>query len=329
MGLVKMKRKFTRIPISNTVEFFWQNKSYQGVLKNISYGGLFVKSKIVPTLNEEIPLVLFLGEKGAIFKLFLKGKIVRTEPEGFAVKYTYISPESFEHFKNFIAYNYPSSDKAEKDLYRFLGEAHPLVRSFINLNISVLKEELLKYILDRAFLYSPEKPFILSSGKESPYYLDCRRITLYSLTFDLIGALFWQKIKYLRVDGVAGMSIGADPIVCSILAKSAEEKVSLEGLLVRKEPKKYGTQRQIEGNVRKGMDIVVVEDVVTTGGSVLKAAEVLEKEGFEIIKILALIDREEGGRENIETKGYDFEALFTLSEIIKKYQQGVVSESKI
>lgn len=137
----------------------------------------------------------------------------------------------------------------------------------------------------------------------------------------MIGALFWQKIKYLGVDGIAGMSIGADPIVCSILAKANEEDIPLEGILVRKEPKKYGTQRQIEGNIREGMDIVLVEDVVTTGGSVLKAAEILEKEKLQIIKIFALIDREEGGKENIEAKGYEFEAFFTLSEILKKYQK--------
>jgi len=316
-----VKRKFTRIPVSNTVEFLWQNESYKGILKNLSYGGLFIESKIIPSLNEEIPIILFLEGIQPTIKLFLKGKVVRIEPEGFAVKYTSISPESFEHFKNFITYNYPSVEIAERELYRFLGEAHPLFKGFININITALKNELLNYILDRAFLYSAENPFILSSGKKSPYYLDCRKITLFSPSFNLIGALFWQKIKYLGVDGVAGMSIGADPIVCAILAKSAEDNLPLEGLLIRKEPKKYGTQKQVEGNVKEGMNVVLVEDVVTTGGSVLKAAEILEKERLEIIKILALIDREEGGKENIEKKGYEFEAFFTFGEILEKVKK--------
>ncbi len=315
-----MKRKFTRIPISNHIEFFWQNRSYKGILKNLSYGGFFAESEIIPALNEEIPIVLFLEGSQPLIKLFLKGKVVRTEKNGFAVKYIYIAPESFEHFKNFLKYNYPSTEIAEKELHRFLGEAHPLFKSYININLSALKSELLTYILERAFLYRPENPFILSSGKKSPYYLDCRKITLYSPAFNLIGALFWQKIKYLGVDAVAGMSIGADPIVCAILAKSTEENIPLEGLLIRKEPKKYGTQKQIEGNVKKGMSVVLVEDVVTTGGSVLKAAEILEKENLEIIKIFALIDREEGGRENIENKEYEFEAFFTFSEIISSFQ---------
>jgi len=316
-----MKRKFSRIPISNIVEFFWQNESHKGFLKDLSYGGSFIESKIIPHVDEEIPIILFLEGTQPLIKLFFKGKVVRTNKEGFAVKYTYISPESFEHFKNFVNYNYSSLEIAEKEFYRFLGEAHPLFKGFINFNILALKNEILKFILERAFLYSPEKPFVLSSGRESPYYLDCRKITLYSLTFGLIGALFWQKIKYLGVDGIAGMSMGADPIVCSILAKANEEDISLEGILVRKEPKKYGTQRQIEGNIREGMDIVLVEDVITTGSSVLKAAEILEKEKLQIVKIFALIDREEGGKENIEAKGYEFEAFFTFSEILKKYQE--------
>lgn len=319
-----MKRKFTRIPVSNTVEFLWQNESYKGILKNLSYGGLFIESKIIPSLNEEIPIILFLEGTQPIIKLFLKGKVVRIEPEGFAIKYTYISPESFEHFKNFITYNYPSIEIAKRELHRFLGEAHPLFKGFISLNIAALKNELLNHILDRAFLYNAENPFILSSGKKSPYYLDCRKITLFSPSFNLIGALFWQKIKYLGVDGVAGMSIGADPIVCSILAKSAEDNLPLEGLLIRKEPKKHGTQKQVEGNIKKGMNVVLVEDVVTTGGSVLKAAEILEKEGLEIVKILALIDREEGGKENIEKRGYEFEAFFTFSEILEKIEKNNV-----
>lgn len=316
-----MKRKFTRIPLSRTVEFFWQNKSHKGVLKNLSYGGSYIESEIIPSTGEEIPIILFLEGVQPSIKLFFKGKVIRINKDGFAVKYTYISPESFEHFKNFISYNYPSSETAIKEFYRFLGEAHPLFKGFISLNILALKNEILKYILERAFLYSPEKPFILSSGKESPYYLDCRKITLYSPSFNLIGALFWQKIKYLGVDGVAGMSIGADPIVCAILAKATEENIPLEGFLIRKEPKKYGTQKQIEGNIKEGISTVLVEDVVTTGSSILKAAEILEKEKVEIIKIFALIDREEGGRENIEAKGYEFESFFTLSEIIEKHKE--------
>ncbi len=316
------KREFTRISFSTKVEILWENLSYEANLRNLSYGGLFVESKTIPPKDEEISLVLSIKENVPPIKIFLKGKVIRIEPEkGFAIQYTYISPESFDHLKKLIYYNYPSPEIAEKELYRFLGKAHPLIKNFQALNIAGLKEELMKYILERAFLYNPENPFTLSSGKKSSYYLDCRKITLYSPSFYLIGSLFWQEIKYLGVEGVAGMSIGADPIVCAVLSKAYEENISLEGLLIRKEPKKYGTQKQIEGNLKEGMSIVLVEDVVTTGASVIKALSTLEKEKVEIIEVIALIDREEGGRENIENYGYNFSAFFTLSEIIKNYQR--------
>lgn len=177
------------------------------------------------------------------------------------------------------------------------------------------------FILERAFLYSPENPFVLASGKESFYYLDCRKVTLYGPSFKLIGELFWREIKGLSVLGVAGMSIGADPIVCSILSSSEKESYPLEGLLIRKEPKKYGTQKQIEGNFRRGMPIVVVEDVVTTGSSLIKAISACEREDLQIQGVFALVDREEGGKEKIAALGYPFKAFFTLSEIISAFHQ--------
>lgn len=182
--------------------------------------------------------------------------------------------------------------------------------------------------MERAFLYSPDKPFKLSSGKESPYYLDCRKITLYGPSFRLIGELFWEAIRSLPITGVAGMSIGADPIVCSLLSVSEREGIYLEGLLIRKEPKKYGTQRQIEGNFKPGFSIALVEDVITTGGSLLKAIDACEREGLKILGVYALIDREEGGGERIKEKGYPFSAFFTLAEIISAFHQIKFSQRK-
>jgi len=321
------RRKFTRIPFSTGAEFVLENQNYKATVKDVSYGGLYLKSEVTPVLNQEVPVILLIEGTNPPIEIFLKGRVVRVEPgKGFALVFTYISPESFEHLKNFIYYNIGSEEEAEKELRRFLGEAYPLIKGVKLLNTSIFKNLLMQHIIERAFLYSPDNPFTLSSGKKSPYYLDCRKVTLYSETFDLIGNLFWQEIKYLGVDAVAGMSIGADPIVCAVLAKAAEEEYPLEGLLIRKEPKKYGTHKQIEGNFKKGMSVVIVEDVVTTGKSVLKAIEAAEKEDLQVIKVIALVDREEGGRENIEGKGYEFQAFFTFKEIIEKYNQGL-SES--
>ncbi|WP_168194221.1 orotate phosphoribosyltransferase [Thermodesulfobacterium sp. TA1] len=314
------KRSFTRIPIPVDVEFLVGTESYPAKIKDISYGGVFLESKFCPEPNQEVVLVLFLSPE---VKIFIKGIVVRKEEgKGFGIKFTYISPESFEHLKNLIYYNFPSEERAFKELRRFLGKANPLVQTVSEICRQAKRETLLNFILERAFLYSPEKPFVLASGKESPYYLDCRKVTLYSKSFELVGCVFWQEIRFLGVDGVAGMSIGADPIVCAILSKAQEEDYPLEGLLIRKEPKKYGTSKQIEGNFYPGMEVVLVEDVITTGGSLLKAIEVLEKEKIKIIKVMAFVDREEGGRERIEERGYEFTSIFTFSEIIKAYQKG-------
>jgi len=316
------KRKFTRINFSASAEFIWNDKSYPAQVKDVSYGGLYLKTPVTPKMKEEVPVILFVEGTQPPIKIFFKGRVVRVEPEkGFAVVFTYISPESFEHLKNFIFYNLGSEEEAEKELMRFLGEAYPLVQGIKLLNTSIYKELLTEFILKRALIYRPEDPFVLASGKKSPYYFDCRLITLYSESFDLVGNLFWQEVKYSGADAVAGMSIGADPIVCSVLAKAAEESYPLEGLLVRKEPKSHGTKKLIEGRIEKDMSVVVVEDVVTTGGSVLKAIKALEEAELRIIKVLALIDREEGGKEAISEKGYEFQAFFTLKELIQKHQE--------
>ncbi len=316
------KRRFLRIPISLEVSYLLNNEDKQGKIKDLSYGGVFIEAEDLPPLGEVIPLVLTIEGVSPPIKIFLKGRVVRKVPgQGFALKFIEISPESLNHLKNLLYFNSSSPEEVEKELREFLGEAYPLARLLKDLKISALKDDLIKFILERAFLYSPEEPFVLASGEKSPYYLDCRKITLYSPSFSLVGDLFWEEIRFLNVQGVVGMSIGADPIVGAILAKAAEEGVELEGLLVRKEPKKYGTKKLIEGNVVPGQRVVVVEDVITTGGSVLKAVKAAGEAGLKVAKIIALVDREAGGRENIESQGYSFLSFFTLSEIIEAFKK--------
>ena len=316
------KRRFLRIPISLEVEYFLENQNKKGEIKDLSYGGVFIETEDLPPLGEIVSVVLTIEGVSPSIKIFLKGKVVRRIPgKGFALKFVQIASESLTHLKNLLYFNSPSPEKTEKELREFLGEAYPLAQILKTINISALKDSLMDYILERAFMYSPEEPFTLASGEKSPYYLDCRKATLYTPSYSLVGSLFWEEIRFLNVQAVAGMSIGADPIVGAILAKAAEENVELEGLLVRKEPKKYGTKKLIEGNVVPGQRVVVVEDVITTGGSVLKAVESAQKEGLVVAKVLALVDREAGGRERIESEGYSFFAFFTLSEIIEAFEK--------
>ncbi len=319
---MRERRFFLRIPFEEKVEILSSKGTYTGYIKDLSLGSVFIENpENFPSLDEEIALIFHLKDTSPPIKIFIKGKVVRIENQrGFAVKFTSLSQESFHHLKNYFLYNAPSAEIAELEIRKFFGaydSCHKLVQT---LNIFFLKKEIMPFLLERAFLYNPDNPFTLASGKKSPYYLDCRKITLYGPSYKLIGELFWEELRYTDIEGVAGMSMGADPIVCSILSSALNEERYLEGILIRKEPKKYGTGKQLEGRFWEGMKIAVVEDVVTTGGSLLKAIEACEKEGLNIVKVLALVDREEGGKEAIKEKGYDLKAFFTLSEIVSAFQ---------
>ncbi len=314
------KRRFLRVCFEQEIEFLCKKGFFKGKLLDISAGGIFVEDpEVFPEIEEPVTIFLTLEGSEPKIKISFQAKVVRKDEKGFGLKLESISKESLIHLKNILYYNAPSPEHIERDFLRLCSEIISPMSLLKHLIIFSLKSQIMPYLLERAFFYSPEKPFILASGKESPYYLDCRRVTLFGPAFSLIGKLFWEEIRYLSVLGVAGMSIGADPIVCSILSASEAEGYNIEGLLIRKEPKKYGTQRQIEGNFTPGMPIALVEDVVTTGGSLLKAISVCENEGLQIKGVYALIDREEEGAEKIREKGYPFKAFFTFSEILSAF----------
>lgn len=163
-----------------------------------------------------------------------------------------------------------------------------------------------------------KKKVILASGRESDFYIDCRQTALDAEGAFLIGKLMHGMLKEgKKIEGVGGPTLGADPIVTAISMTSFMEGNTIPAFIVRKEPKGHGTGQWIEGrkNLREGADVAVVEDVVTTGGSMLKAIERVKAEGFNVVRVLALVDREEGGREAIKEVGYDLEVLFTKRDI--------------
>lgn len=166
--------------------------------------------------------------------------------------------------------------------------------------------------------------FTLASGKTSDLYVDCRVTTLDSRGAILVGEEGWKAVSSklselgLHADAVGGMTMGADPISLSIGTQSVRSQAteSLQVFTVRKEPKGHGRGKRIEGNFRNGDTVVVAEDVVTTGGSTLKAIEAIEAEGGKVGFVFVLVDREEGGRQAIEEKGYKVVSLFTRSELL-------------
>ncbi|MEB3286781.1 MAG: orotate phosphoribosyltransferase [Vampirovibrionales bacterium] len=161
--------------------------------------------------------------------------------------------------------------------------------------------------------------FILASGKTSNFYMDCRMTTLSGQGSYLIGKLLYERIATLHVDAVGGMSMGADPIVSSVIYRAAEMGQSLNGFLIRKEPKGHGRTRQVEGHLDSWMRVVLLEDVVTTAGSTVKAIEAVRAVSpeIEIVKVLSLVDRGEGGGDRINQLGIQYEALFEIDAFLR------------
>jgi orotate phosphoribosyltransferase len=156
--------------------------------------------------------------------------------------------------------------------------------------------------------------FTLASGKKASYYLDCRQITLDAQGAKLIGAGMLELLTDDMPNLVGGMAIGADPITAAILTLAGVQGVPLRGVMVRKEAKQHGTGKLVEGPFHPGESIAIVEDVVTTGGSSLLAIERCEEVGLKVKRVLAIIDRLEGGREAFAARGYELTTLFTIED---------------
>lgn len=166
--------------------------------------------------------------------------------------------------------------------------------------------------------------FTLSSGKQSTLYIDARLTTMSPDGLALIGPLAIAAIAEAgwTPDAIGGLTLGADPVSYAIAYASAPSETPLRAFTVRKEAKAHGTGRKIEGPFREGDRVVVIEDVITTGGSALRAAEAIRAAGGRILGVLAIVDREEGGREAIVAEGLEVQALATAGEIVGRMDAG-------
>ena len=173
------------------------------------------------------------------------------------------------------------------------------------------REALRRLIRENALRFGE---FTLASGKQANYYLDCREITLDSQGARLVGDGMLELLGGDMPDLVGGMAIGADPITAAMLTLAGMNGIPLRGVMVRKEAKQHGTGKFVEGPFRSGELLVIVEDVVTTGGSSLLAIERCEAVGLKVGRVLAIIDRLEGGREAFAACGYELATLFTIKD---------------
>lgn len=180
-----------------------------------------------------------------------------------------------------------------------------------------IKKRLAKLLLEKSYL---EGNFTLTSGQKSDYYFDCKHTALHPEGSWLIGKLFLDMIRaHGKIQGVGGMTLGADPLVSSVTVVSHLEKYPLPGFIIRKQPKGHGTNQYLEGlnNFTPGQNVCLLEDVITTGGTLLKAVDRVREQGLTIVAIMGVLDREQGGRENLAKAGFSLHTLFTRRNLLE------------
>lgn len=173
------------------------------------------------------------------------------------------------------------------------------------------RDALIQVVRDYALEFGD---FTLASGKKASFYLDCRKVTLHPLGANLVAAGMLELMQPNLPNAVGGMAIGADPITAAIITLAGQAGIDLRGFIVRKEAKEHGKGRAVEGPVNPGDRVVIVEDVVTTGGSAMKAIDRVEEFGLEVVGALAIIDRLEGGAEVFAQRGVPLQSLLTIRD---------------
>jgi len=184
-----------------------------------------------------------------------------------------------------------------------------------------MRQRLKELVLDNAFQFSETPIFKLVHGGTSQFYFNCKRVTLDPEGQYLIGNLVYGIVRGLHVQAIGGLTLGADPIANAVAYTSWVEHEPIQSFVVRKKQKDHGVVNLIEGKVQSGDRVVVVDDVVTTGGSTLQAISACRFAGLDVVKVVVLVDRQEtNGKENILKEVPEVEALCTRDEIMEMYR---------
>ncbi|MFZ5451041.1 MAG: orotate phosphoribosyltransferase [Thermodesulfobacteriota bacterium] len=191
-----------------------------------------------------------------------------------------------------------------------------------------IKKRLLHLLHKKSYRYSEFPLFTLSSGRQSPFYIDCKPTMHDPRGKALIGEIVYDKIKNLRIEGVGGLTMGADPIAISTSLISSQKGKGIKSFSIRKAAKGHGTAKRIEGEMQPGERVVIVDDVITSGNSVIEAIKAARDYGLKVIKVIILVDREEQeGKQQIEKLVPDVEAIFTVSDL-KRFETNGKNSSR-
>lgn len=183
-----------------------------------------------------------------------------------------------------------------------------------------MKNELIDFLCRKSFKYSDEPVFKLVSGQMSRYYINCKPVTLHPRGIYLVGNLIFNAIKDSDVKGVGGLTFGADPMAVATAYTSELEGRTIRAFSIRKQQKDHGDIRWIEGDMSPGDQVAIIDDVATTGGSTIKAIQRATSEDLNVVKAVILVDRQEGGLENIRKHVPDVSAIVTRDELIAYWQ---------
>jgi len=184
-----------------------------------------------------------------------------------------------------------------------------------------MKQELIDILYRKSFKYSQQPEFKLVSGRRSHFYVNCKPTTLNSRGMFLAGHLIFEAIKDSRLDGVGGLTFGADPLAVATAFAAGMLGRPMNAFSIRKNRKDHGIVRWIEGDIEPGQRVAIIDDVATTGGSTIKAVERAREEGLQVIQAVILVDRQEGGLDNIRQHVPDVCAIVTRDELMQRWKE--------
>ena len=190
-----------------------------------------------------------------------------------------------------------------------------------------MKQELIDILCQKSVKFTAKPSFKLVSGKLSRFYVNCKPTTLSARGMYLIGHLLFDEIKVCGATAVGGLTFGADPLAMATAFASEINGRAINAFSIRKTQKDHGIVRWVEGDIQTGQRVAIIDDVATTGGSTIKAIERARLEGLEVVKSVILVDRQEGGLENIRQKVADVCAIITRAELLKRWKELGIKEN--